>query len=130
HSLDFTRMEDFAVPHAVLMFKGPFENVGDDLHVPMAVHSETLAGLDAVFVDHPQRAEMVMLRVMVIGKRKRVVRIEPAMIEMAPIGRFANRDHVNFLLRPNESTRVTSLRLWAMHFFSEWRKEPLPLLPG
>jgi hypothetical protein len=47
--------------------------------------AETLAGLNAVFVHHPQRAKSHLPRVAVRGEGKRVVGIEPAVIGVTPV---------------------------------------------
>src|SRR5262249_4722735 len=54
HALQFAGPDDRAVAHAVFVFQRPVEDVGDDLHVPVAVHPEALTGLHAVVVDDPQ----------------------------------------------------------------------------
>ena len=50
-------------------------------------------GRDAVVVDDPQRAELVVLRVVVIAERERVPAIEPAEIRDAALGSLSNRQH-------------------------------------
>ena len=65
HALDIAGVDGRAVAHAVLVRKAAFEHVADDLHIPMPVRTEPLAGGDAVFVDHPQRAELHVLRIVV-----------------------------------------------------------------
>ena len=42
--------DDRTVPHTVLVLQRALENVSDDLHVPMGMHGEALAGLYPVFV--------------------------------------------------------------------------------
>jgi hypothetical protein len=59
----------------------------------MAVHSEALARLHSVVVDNPQGTEAHVGGIVVIGKRKRVRRIEPTVVESPSLSRFANLDH-------------------------------------
>src|SRR5207237_74049 len=59
----------------------------------MAVHAEPLPGLYAVVVDDPQCAEAHVGGIVIIAKGKRVVGVEPAVIEMAPLGSFAYTNH-------------------------------------
>src|SRR5262249_10832188 len=51
HALELTGPEDLAMPHAVLVLQLAFEHIGDDLHVAVAMHAETLAWLQPIFVD-------------------------------------------------------------------------------
>src|SRR5262245_61607747 len=76
------------------MLEPALEHVRDDLHVAMRMPPETLAGRHAILVDHAQRAEPHVLRIVVIRERKRVPAVEPAMLCMPALSRFANRDHV------------------------------------
>jgi hypothetical protein len=61
------------------------------------VSAEPLAGGDAVFVHHAQRAEAGVLRVVIFGERKSVPGIEPAVVGMSPVGGVADLDHDQFL---------------------------------
>src|SRR5437879_2947575 len=45
HALQFARPYDRAVAHAVFVLQRPFEDIGNDLHVSVAVHPEPLTGL-------------------------------------------------------------------------------------
>src|SRR5262249_7084262 len=93
HALDFPRNDHRACPHAVLVLKGAFQNISNDLHVPVSVRGKTFCRLDGVLVEDPERAKAHPLRVVVMGEGKRVVGVEPAVIEMAALGRFTNRYH-------------------------------------
>ncbi len=46
------------------------EHIADDFHIPVAVRAEALPAPDAILVDDAQRAEVDVLRIMIIGKRK------------------------------------------------------------
>ena len=65
------------------MFQSTFQDVGDDLHVPVTVHPESLARLYSVLVDDPQRTETHVSRVVVGVEGKRVPGIEPVVPGMA-----------------------------------------------
>ena len=56
--------------HAVLMGYRAFQNVGKNLHVAMAMRSESLARSDAIFIDHAQAPETHEVGIIIIGKRK------------------------------------------------------------
>src|ERR1700757_4848180 len=98
HALQFTGLDDRAVAHAVLVCERPVEDVGDDLHVPMAVHPEPLTGRNPVVVDDPQGAEARVGGVVVIAEGKRVPGVEPAVVEVASLGSLADLDHDRLLL--------------------------------
>ena len=72
------------------MGEAALENVADDLHVAMAVGAEALPRLHAIFVDDAKGAEAHVLRVVVVGERERVERLEPAMLGKAPFGATAD----------------------------------------
>jgi CTP:molybdopterin cytidylyltransferase MocA len=69
------------------------QDVGDDLHVAVGVGVEAPAGLDAVFVDHPQVAEAHVARVLVAGEREGVEALEPAVPGVAALPAPAHREH-------------------------------------
>ena len=56
------------------------EHVGDDLHVAVTVGAEAHPRLHAVLVDHAQRAEAHVVRVVIVGEREAVKRVEPAVL--------------------------------------------------
>jgi hypothetical protein len=69
------------------------EHVADDLHVAVAVRAEALPGRDPVLVDHAQRAEAHVRRVVVAGERERVVRLQPAVVGEAALVAAAQGQH-------------------------------------
>jgi len=73
------------VAHAVLVLEGTFEHVADDLHVAMPVGAEALTGRDAVLVDHPERTEPHVGRVVVIGEGEAVAGVEPPVAGVASV---------------------------------------------
>ncbi len=50
-------------------------------------------GLDAVFINDPQRAEMHVLGIVIVRKRKAVPGIQPAVLRVAALGRGAHGQH-------------------------------------
>ena len=68
HALHVAWTDGRAVAHAVLVLERAFQHIGDDFHVAVAVRAEALPRLDLVVVDHPQRAEPHLARILVIGE--------------------------------------------------------------
>src|SRR6185369_8293522 len=87
----------------VAMFERPFENERDDFHIAMSVHAKPLPRLNAVLVNHTERAKSHVPLVAIIAERKRVKRVQPPMIKMPPLAPPANPNHV---ISPAPSTRV------------------------
>jgi hypothetical protein len=61
------------------------------------MRAKASAGRNAVFVDDAQIAPPHVGRVDIVGKRKAVKRLEPAMVGMAAFGGFAQSQHGFFL---------------------------------
>src|SRR5580704_1712021 len=59
----------------------------------MRVRGKALARRDAVVIQDAQRAEMHMLGVVIVGKRKREISIQPAVVPMAAVLAFADVYH-------------------------------------
>ena len=86
------------------MLQRAIYDVGDDFHVAMRVHSKAHLGRNVVFIDHPQVAEVGLLRIIIIGEAEGVVGIEPAVLGVASFVGFAYLDHnIRWLLehKPN-----------------------------
>jgi len=62
------------------VFDGAFQDIGDDFHIAMGMRRESLAGLDSVFIDHAQMAEVHVLRIVIGVEGKRMVAVEPAVV--------------------------------------------------
>src|SRR5262249_6867369 len=90
HMLNFSGIDRALGPERVLMFEGALDDVSDNLHVLMRVSGKSLAGRDAVLVDHTQNAKTHKSRIIIVGERKRVKRIQPAMHSMTAFGGFAH----------------------------------------
>lgn len=76
--LDLASADGFEVTHAVLVLELAVDDVGPDEELGVTVRAEASAALDAVFVDDAQRAKVLVLGVVVVGKGERVERVEPA----------------------------------------------------
>ena len=75
------------------MLQRALDDVSDDFHVAMRMASKTLAARNEILIDHAQSAESHVLLVEVSPKGEGVVRIQPAMIGVAAVCRFANGEH-------------------------------------
>ena len=53
-----------------------------------------MPGGDVVVVDHAQIAEAHPLGIVVIGEGERVIRVQPAVVGVAPFVCFSNRHHI------------------------------------
>jgi len=94
HILDIAGLDDRAVAHAVLVLQPAFQNVSDDFHIAMRVEWKTGATCDAVVVQDPQGAKLLMSGVVVVGERKCETGMEPAVVCMSAILAFANSNHI------------------------------------
>src|SRR3954471_2288511 len=94
HALHVAGNDHRARAHRVLVRERAVEHVADDLHVAVPVGAEALAGVDAILVDHAQRAVAHVLRILVAGEGERVERAQPAVIREAAFGAAAHLVHV------------------------------------
>ena len=86
HHLHVAGADHRSRAEAVLVLQRALEDIGNDLHVAMAMRREAAAGRDAVLVDHAQRAETHVPRIDVTGEGEGVETVEPAMVGMAALG--------------------------------------------
>ncbi len=89
HNLELTRRDLLFVTHAVLVLNGTRQDIGQNFHIFMGMRTKPLTAVDNIFVNHPQCREAHKVGVVVIGKRKGVVAVQPAMISMTAILCFA-----------------------------------------
>jgi hypothetical protein len=94
HPLHVAGTDHRAVAERIAVREAALEHVADDLHVAMAVGAESLPGLDAILVDHAQRAEAHVIGIVVAGEGEAVEGVEPAMLRMAALLAAADLDHV------------------------------------
>src|ERR1035437_2757286 len=92
-ALQIVDVQHLEISHAVLVGQSAAQDVGENLHVLVTMRAESLAGADAVFVDHAQRSETHVLGVVISREGKGVVAVQPAVIGMAALVALANRDH-------------------------------------
>src|ERR1700722_15737077 len=96
HALNFIGPEHLLMSHAVLMGQRTFQDIAENLHVAMPVGAESPARGHAVLIDHLNTPETPVLRIVIVGKRKRLIRIEPAMFRVPA---FLTLTDVNHLFR-------------------------------
>lgn len=94
HALDLAGTDDGTVAHTVFVLELAAQNKCHNFHIAMAVRRKSRAGCDKVLIDDAQRTEMSVGRVLVVAERKRVVSFEPAVVEIAALGRRANTDQI------------------------------------
>lgn len=83
HSLKLAGSEDFAITHRISVFEGSLQHVRYDLHVVVGMGAKALAGSHEIFVHHPKGAKADVARVVVVGERKRMKGLEPAVVGVA-----------------------------------------------
>ena len=94
HPLRIAGADDFAGAERILVFEPAVENVGDNLHIGMAMGGEAAARRQPVLVDDAQRSEPHEARITIIAERKAMRGIEPAEVEFAAgIGRAVEHFH-------------------------------------
>src|ERR1700730_10028224 len=93
HDLHVARPDHRPGADAVLVLERAFEHVGNDFHVAMPMSPEPLAGADPVFVDHPQRPEAHLLRIVIVAERERVPAVQPPEIGSAAFCSMSYADH-------------------------------------
>src|SRR4051812_16444112 len=83
HPLHFARVYDRGVTKRILVAQSSLQDHGQNFHILMAMGSKTLPALNPVFIDHPQIAKAHHLGVMILGKRKGMVRLQPTVVSIA-----------------------------------------------
>ena len=87
HDLHTTGGRPTRVPPVVFVTDGATAHVGDDFHIPVRVRVKAGVRRDAVIVDNQQLAVAHLFRVVVVGKTKVVLGVEPAVISAAQTGK-------------------------------------------
>src|SRR5688572_13407463 len=93
HALHVARLDDRAGADAVLVLERPLEHVTDDLHIAMPVPAEPACRRDAILVDHTQRSESDVPRIVVVSEGEAVKGPQPAMIGKAAIACLTDVQH-------------------------------------
>src|SRR5712692_84833 len=96
HALNFAGRDLAGVAQAVAVFQRAGDHVGHDLHLAVAVHWEAAARRDDVVVEHAQRAEGDVFRVMIMVKREMPARVQPVRLETIALGVRNNLEHGKF----------------------------------
>jgi hypothetical protein len=65
------------------MLQRTFEDIGDDLHVPVSVRLETSTRPNAILVDHAQDTEAHMLRIVILAEGEGMPAVEPTEVGYA-----------------------------------------------
>jgi hypothetical protein len=97
HALHVAGRDRHHVAHAVLVRQLALQHVADDFHVAVAVRAKAGAGRNAVFVDDAQVAPAHVRRVVIVGKREAVARLQPAVVGKAALFGLADLDHGQLL---------------------------------
>ena len=93
HPLDFARSDLCAGADGILVFQRAFENVGNDFHVLVPMGRESFTGLNTIFVDDAQRAEIGVVGVDEVTEGKCMFRIQPAQVHRAAVFCMTNVNH-------------------------------------
>ena len=85
HALNVARPDHRADSHTIFVLESPFQNDGNDFHVPMRVSGKPCARPDPILVQHAQGAEMHEFRVVEVVERKCMVAFEPVDLRMTAV---------------------------------------------
>src|SRR6185436_10515028 len=77
HALRISASNNRSGAHAVAVFQGSLQNVGDNLHVAMSVRGKAVARLNKVFVYYAKRTKARVFWVVVIAEGETMISIEP-----------------------------------------------------
>src|SRR2546430_2746546 len=88
--LTVTGVQTCALP---ILRHGALEHDRDDFHVAVRVRRKARARGDEVLVQHAERAELDVCRIVIAVERETVPRIEPAVVGVASLRGSSNRDH-------------------------------------
>ena len=83
HDLNVARFGSTFVAQVILVGDCTFTYIGDDFHVPVGVLREARTGGNHVIVPYTQVAPVHAAWIVVLGERKVVVGIQPAMVGAA-----------------------------------------------
>jgi hypothetical protein len=93
HALHVAGADDGTRARGILVRERAVEHVADDLHVAMAVRGEAGARDDAVLVDDPQRPELDVAGVEIVGEGERMKGAEPAVVGVAALTGASDLGH-------------------------------------
>jgi len=75
------------------MLQRALQHISDDFHVAVRVHGEAAAARHAIVIHDAQGAEVHVFRIVVLGKGKREMGAEPAVIGVAAFVAFTDAHH-------------------------------------
>ena len=104
-ALHFARFHDFMAAHAVLVFQRTGNDIGNDFHIAVRMQAEPFSDSHPVFIDHAKGTETHIAWVVIVGKRKRMVRLQPAMVGIAPVLRISDGNHIQSFSKKTETVR-------------------------
>src|SRR5262249_15576410 len=93
HDLHLAGPDHRAGAEAVAVLELAVEYPGEYLHVAMRMGPEAASGLHHVVVDHPQRPESHVGRVVVVAERERVPAVQPVEPRPPAAVCLSYRDH-------------------------------------
>jgi hypothetical protein len=73
HDLDLARGEDALVAQAVLVFERAGDDDGKNLHIAVRMLAKTLASVDTIFIDHPERTKSHVFSITITGEAEGVI---------------------------------------------------------
>src|SRR5215469_5494870 len=79
------------------MFERSFQDIGDDLHVSMAMPRKSLSRLNPILVENAQLAKAHVGGVVVVRERKSMAAIQPVQFAGSAVLGFAHRQHLHLL---------------------------------
>src|ERR1700683_2110934 len=94
HMLQLTWTDHRTSAHVVAVFQRSVQNPRQNFRVAMWMHAEPLSGRDDILIQHPQGAELHVLRVVILIERKCESRIQPRQLVVAALATRADLNHV------------------------------------
>jgi hypothetical protein len=93
HALHVARLNACSIAHAVFVRERASHDIAHDFHIAMGMGAKSLARINAVFVDHSQISPAHMVRIVIIGKGKRVVALQPTVVSKPSLLRLSDMKH-------------------------------------
>ena len=94
HHLDIAGLGAATIAQAVLVGNGPGPDIGDDFHIGVGMVRKAGIGGDGIVIPYSQRSPAHAARVVIVGKGKVVMGIQPAMVGGTEAGKGSDVDHV------------------------------------
>src|SRR5271156_2678836 len=94
HVLQFTGTDHRAGTHAVAVFQRSIQNPRQNFHVAMRMHPEPLSRRDDILIQHTQRPELHMFRIVILIERKCESAVQPRELVVAALITGSHLNHV------------------------------------